>query len=47
MAVAMPLMPAPMINTAVSAWFLFPIRTSGQGLSPGIVVDTSWIEKSS
>jgi hypothetical protein len=33
-------MPAPMINTAVSAWFLLPIRTSGQGLSPDIVVDT-------
>jgi hypothetical protein len=37
--VQMPEMPAPMITTAVSAWFLLPTRTSGQGREPGIVFE--------
>lgn len=32
-------MPAPMITTAALAWSLFPIGTSGQGLSPAMMYE--------
>jgi hypothetical protein len=38
MAVHMPEMPAPTITTAALLWFLFPIGTSGYGLSPAIAM---------
>lgn len=37
--VDVPEMPAPIITTAALAWFLFPIGTSGQGMSPAMVYE--------
>ena len=37
MAVHMPLMPAPMIRTAVLAWLALPMGTSGHGLVPAMI----------